>query len=78
MRTAGAFELHIQQETDTRSMRVSIALRGALSDERGTVHMTLGCLRLDELEAYINALQDELDVLRAEARRVFTVGVGHA
>jgi len=40
--------------------------------------MTLGCLRLDELEAYINALQDELDVLRAEARRVFTGGVGHA
>ena len=35
--------------------------------------MTLG-----ELEGAINALQDELDVLRADARRAFTVSAGHA
>jgi hypothetical protein len=30
------------------------------------------------LEGAINALQDELDVLRANARRAFTVSAGHA
>jgi hypothetical protein len=35
-------------------------------------------MTLDELEGYINALQDELDVLRAEARRTFTGGTGYA
>ena len=78
MRTAGAFELHVEQETDTRPMRVSVCLHGAVPDDRGVVHMTPDCLRLDELEACINALQDELDLLRAQARQVFAVGVGHA
>jgi hypothetical protein len=32
----------------------------------------------DDLEGCINALQDELDVLRADARRAFTVSAGHA
>jgi hypothetical protein len=36
------------------------------------------CMTLDELEGAINALQDELDVLRADARRAFTVSAGHA
>ena len=31
---------------------------------------------LDELEGAINALQDELDVMRADARRAFTVSAG--
>ena len=35
-------------------------------------------MTLDELEGCINALQDELDVLRAEARRTFTGGTGYA
>jgi hypothetical protein len=35
-------------------------------------------MTIDELEGYINALQDELDVLRAEARRTFTGGPGYA
>ena len=30
------------------------------------------------LEGAIHALQDELDVLRADARRAFTVSAGHA
>jgi hypothetical protein len=40
--------------------------------------MTPDCLTLDELESWINGLQDELDVLRAEARRVFTSSTGYA
>jgi hypothetical protein len=34
-------------------------------------------MTLDELEGCINALQDELDVLRADARRAFTVRAGY-
>jgi hypothetical protein len=32
---------------------------------------------LDELEGQINGLQDELDLLRAEARRVVMDNAGH-
>ncbi len=78
MRTVGAFELHVEQETETRPMQVSICLAGAVPDERGIVHLSPDCLRLDDLEGCINALQDELDLLRAQARRVFTGGAGHA
>jgi hypothetical protein len=78
MRTTGAFELHVEQETETRPMRVSVCLHGAEPDDGGVVHMTPDCLTLDALEGCINALQDELDALRAEARRAFTGGVGHA
>jgi hypothetical protein len=35
-------------------------------------------MTLDELEGLINALQDELDLLRAEARRAFDSTAGHA
>jgi hypothetical protein len=51
---------------------------GAAPDERGLLHVTPDCMTLDELEGCINALQDELDVLRADARRAFTVTAGHA
>ena len=57
---------------------VSIALTGAVPDAHGILHLTSGCLTLDDLERCITALQDELDVLRAEARRTFTTGTGHA
>ena len=40
--------------------------------------MTLDCMTLDELESCINDLQDELDVLRAEARRIFASNTGYA
>ena len=32
----------------------------------------------DDLESCINGLQDELDVLRAEAQRTFTSSAGYA
>jgi len=78
MRTASAFELRIEPETDTQPLKVAVVLRGARPDEHGNLPMTPVCMSLDVLEGCINALQDELDLLRAEARRVFTVGVGHA
>ena len=34
-------------------------------------------MSLDELEGNINALKDELHVIRAEARRIFIASVGH-
>ncbi len=78
MHTVGAFELHIEQGTETQPLRVSICLTGATPDDKGVLHMSPECMRLDDLEGCINALQDELDLLRAQARRVFTTGAGHA
>ncbi len=79
MRTAGAFELHIEPETETRPMRVSICLTGAPRDDSGVVHMTPDCMTLDMLERCINVLQDELDLLRVEARRAVSgTSAGHA
>jgi hypothetical protein len=77
MRTIGAFTLHVESG-DERPSRVSVALTGAVPDDRGVLHLTPDCMALDELEGCINALQDELDVLRAEARRAFTISAGHA
>lgn len=78
MQPIGAFVLHVEQETETQPLRVSICLSGVTSDARGVLRISLDCMRLDDLEGCINALQDELDLLRAQARRVFTTGAGHA
>jgi len=78
MRTVGAFMLHVEPATAASPVRVSIALPGAAPDDRSVLQLTPGCMTLDELEACINALQDDLDVLRAEARRAFTSSTGHA
>ncbi len=72
MRTVSTFELHIEPETETRPLRVSICLAGAVPDDRGVLHLSPHCMRLDDLEGCINALQDELDLLRVEARRAFS------
>jgi hypothetical protein len=53
-------------------MHISLVLWGARSDEHGTIYMSPECMSLHVLEGCINALQDELDIPRAEARRVFT------
>jgi uncharacterized small protein (DUF1192 family) len=42
------------------------------------LHLTPDCLTLDELEGQISTLQDELDLMRAEARRAFADPAGHA
>ncbi len=78
MHAVGAFELHIEPETETRPMRVSICLVGAVPDDRGVLHLSPDCMRLDDLEGCINALQDELDLLRVRARQVFGTAIGHA
>jgi hypothetical protein len=72
MRTVGAFELDIDPETDMQPMKVKVVLMGAVPNEHGVISMTPECMSLDVLEGCINALQDELDVIRAEARRAFT------
>lgn len=72
MRQLGTFALHLEPATASAPARVSITLSGAQPDEKGILHLTPDCMTLDELEGQINGLQDELDTLRAEARRVFT------
>ena len=78
MRPAGLFTLHIEPATQAMPARVSVALSSPVADAGGVLHMTPVCMTLDELESCINALQDELDVLRAEARRTFITTMGHA
>lgn len=78
MRQISTIALHVQPGIPRSPARVSIALTGGAPDEHGVLHLTADCLTLDELEGQINGLQDELDLLRAEARRVFTRESGHA
>lgn len=78
MREIGTFALQIEPATTARPTRVSIVVSGAPSNEQSVLPLTRTCLSLDELEGEINGLQDELDILRAEARRAFADNVGHA
>jgi hypothetical protein len=78
MRLAGAFTLSVEPATEVLPTRVSITLTGAVPDAQGVLHLTPDCMTLDAVENCINGLQDELDVLRAEARQVFTSKTGHA
>ena len=74
----GNVRADVEPETTAIPRRVSIALTGAAPDHQGVLHVTPNCMSLDELEGCINALQDELDVIRGEARRIFVASVGHA
>ena len=78
MRPAGAFTLSIEPATEVLPAWVSIILSGAAPDAHSILHLTPDCMTLDALESCINELRDELDVLRAEARRIFTSTTGHA
>ncbi len=71
MRGSGAFQLVIEPETETRPMRATVMLVDSRPDEHGTVKMTPECMSLDILEGCLNALQDEIDMMRADARRAF-------
>jgi hypothetical protein len=44
MRTAGVFVLHVEPETPTTPARVSLALSGAVPDQRGVFHVTRPCI----------------------------------
>ena len=73
MHPLSTFALEIQRGEDHEPSRVSVVLSTA-----GVLRLTPQCMTLDELEGAIHALHDELDVLRADARRAFTVSAGHA
>ena len=77
MRHLGNFVLQIQPATPAAPTHVCIALVGAQPDQTGSTRLSADCIMLDELEGAINRLQDELDILRAEARRAFANNVGH-
>ena len=70
--------LSVEPATEVLPARVSITVTGAAPDAHGVLHLTPDCMTLDALESCINELRDELDVLRAEARRIFTSRTGHA
>lgn len=78
MRQIGIFALQIEPATTGTPTRVSIVVSGAPQDERAIIHLSPDCVTLDEFEGRINGLQDELDLLRAEARRAFADNAGHA
>jgi hypothetical protein len=79
MRALNTFALEIQRgKEDHEPRRVSVVLPAAGPDGDGVLRLTPQCMTLDELEGAINTLQDELEVLRADARRAFTVSAGHA
>ena len=66
MRPLSTFALEIQRGEDHEPSRISVVLSTA-PDAVGVLRLSPQC-PLDELEGAINALQDELDVLRADAR----------
>jgi hypothetical protein len=78
MRNLSTFALEIERTDNHDPTRVSVVRSTAAPDADGVLRLTPQCMTLDELEGAINALQDELDVLRADARRAFTVSAGHA
>jgi hypothetical protein len=78
MRQIGTFALQIEPATTARPTRVSIVVSGAPQDDQTVIHLSPDCVTLDEFEGQINGLQDELDLLRAEARRAFADNAGHA
>lgn len=78
MRQIGTFALQIEPATIATPTRVSIVVSGAPQDEQTVIYLSPDCVTLDEFEGQINGLQDELDLLRAEARRAFSDNAGHA
>ncbi|WP_018260333.1 hypothetical protein [Methylobacterium sp. WSM2598] len=78
MRQLGTVTLYVEPATTTMPARVSVAVAGTSGPNEEVVCLTAECVTLDELEGQINGLQDELDVLRAEARRIFSEQSGHA
>jgi hypothetical protein len=78
MRALNIFALEIERGEGHEPSRVSVVLAAATPGAAGVLRLTPQCMTLDELEGAINTLQDELDVMRADARRAFTISVGHA
>ena len=62
MHTPGAFSLSIRPGDPLTPARVKIMVQGHVTDDNGRVFITPECFSFDELESYINALQDDLDL----------------
>ena len=71
MHTLGTFALYIRPGDPLTPARVRIVIQDHLTHEDGRVFITPECTSLDELEGQINALQDDLDEIRARAKRAF-------
>ena len=71
VRATGTFTLRIQRNEDHEPTRVAVIILCAMPEADGTVVVTQDCMTLDDVESCINKLQDELDLLRVEARRAF-------
>ena len=71
MHTLGTFALYIHPGDPTTPARVRVMIQSPIADENGRLFLTPECTSLDELEGQINALQDNLDELRARAKRAF-------
>jgi len=78
MRATGTFTLRIQRNEDHEPTRVAVTIAGAMQEVDGILVVTPDCMTLDDVESCINKLQDELDLLRVEARRAFDQLAGHA
>ena len=74
MHTRGTFALSIRPGDPTTPARVRVMIQSHITDESGRLFITPECTSLDELEGQINALQDDLDELRARAKRAFQRG----
>jgi hypothetical protein len=73
MNTVAILELLIRLGDDHTPASACIALQHEVRDETGRVRLSPDFSDLAALEGHINALQDELDSIRMEARRVFQV-----
>jgi hypothetical protein len=74
MQTPGTFALYIQPGDSLSPARVKVMVQGHITDADGRAFITPECLSFDELEGHINAVQDDLDQLRARAKRAFQRG----
>jgi hypothetical protein len=66
-----AFELEIRFGTPNTPVSVAIALTRYSQREDGRLFIAPPCSSFEDIEGQINSLQDELDELRARARRAF-------
>lgn len=67
-------ELEVEEGTDTNPTRTSVVFAQEVREGNGRLHVTPDCVTLDELESQINALQDDLDEMRRQARRIYGKG----
>ena len=71
MNRVGSFELDIDLGDENLPARVKVVLRQVATGPNGEIAVTPECTSADGIEACINALQADLDELRARALRAF-------